>query len=264
MLVMLFFGYFNELISYLIAVVLHELAHANTAKRLGYAMEEIRLMPYGASIVGDTTKATPLEEIKIAISGPIASATLALFTIAVWWIFPSLYAVTSVFVEVNLCLALSNLMPVYPLDGGRILLALFSVKYERSKAYKRLRLFGYAFAVCLCALFFFLRNPSLATMSAFIFLSTIFPPPEQRYARLFELALSKEGKEIRTLCISPKTKVKSLVRYIRRDKITRFELSGFLQKNRTLDERALSRLPREVFLSADAGKAWEYLQKMEK
>ena len=51
-------GLFGEILGYFTAVVIHELAHANVARRLGYAMEEIRLMPYGAALVGDVTKAT--------------------------------------------------------------------------------------------------------------------------------------------------------------------------------------------------------------
>ncbi len=263
-LVMTALGYFIELLSYFVAVILHELAHAMTAKRLGYAMTELRLMPYGAAIVGDVSALAPTEEIKIALAGPLVSIALALLTAAGWWLVPQSYSVTEIFARVNLCLALTNLLPVYPLDGGRILLAVLSLKVNRARAYKRLRVFGYVVVVALAVTFFALKNPSLATMSLFLLLSTVFPPPECRYARLFELTVNKNGREIRTIAIASDSRVKSLVKYVRRDKITRFQLLSKDGNYGIICETELTKLPSELFYSASVNDAYEYLQKLSK
>ncbi len=264
MLVMTAVGLFNELICYFISVVIHELAHARTAKKLGYEMEEIKLMPYGAALVGDVTKATPVEEIKIALVGPLVSFVLYFLTVSSWWIAPTLYPYTESFARINICLAITNLLPVYPLDGGRIILALLSIKLDRKRSYKGLRIFGCIVAVVLAVIFFILKNFSVATLSLFLIASTLFPPPECKYARVYELVLDKTGKEVRVISVLPSTPTKNLLRYFRRDKITRFEVFENGALLGVVDEREFYLLPSETFLNGNILQAYKYLQKAQK
>ena len=68
--VMIILGNGLPLISYFVAVVMHEMAHAEVARRLGYALVGIKIMPYGASLTGNFEGVSPKDEFWIAVAGP--------------------------------------------------------------------------------------------------------------------------------------------------------------------------------------------------
>ena len=115
--------FFNQFplfcISALVAVQ-HEYAHAYAAAKLGYRLNKIVLMPYGAVIDGDIENLSLKDEIAVAAAGPLANLCAALFFVAVWWLCPTVYAFTDVACFASLSVATVNLLPAYPLDGGRI------------------------------------------------------------------------------------------------------------------------------------------------
>ncbi len=98
----------------------HECAHAFAAAKLGYQLNAIVLMPYGAIIDGDMHGISLKDEIFVAICGPLCNLCTALFFIAIWWLHPTMYAFTDTACYSSLAIALVNLLPAYPLDGGRI------------------------------------------------------------------------------------------------------------------------------------------------
>ena len=146
-------GFFVPFVSYLFATVLHEIAHASVAKRLGYVLNEFRLMPYGCALYGEFEWAKPSDEIRIAIAGPLCNLVLAVLCTAIWWLIPQSYPYTATFVTANVSLLFVNLLPVYPLDGGRIALGLLSKKLTRAKAYSSLRVVGYIVGISFALLF---------------------------------------------------------------------------------------------------------------
>jgi len=110
------------------SVLLHELSHAAMANRLGENVDRITLFIFGgmAHLSGEPKSAD--SELKIASVGPLTSLALAL---AFWLVstaigpVPSLWtAVFRYLAFINLALALFNLLPGFPLDGGRLLRAL--------------------------------------------------------------------------------------------------------------------------------------------
>ena len=113
-------------IIYTITALLHEVGHSFIAEGLGYKLDKIILMPYGAMISGNLNGLKVKDEIKVAIAGPTINFLVAVFFVALWWIYPMSYAYTDIIAISNFTLAFINLLPVYPLDGGRIL----SVTYE--------------------------------------------------------------------------------------------------------------------------------------
>ena len=98
----------------------HECAHAFAAARLGYKLNKIVLMPFGAVIDGDLRGISLKDEITVAIWGPLCNLLTAVFFVAVWWTCPDLYAFTDTVYYASISVALVNLLPAYPLDGGRI------------------------------------------------------------------------------------------------------------------------------------------------
>ena len=110
---------FLFLLSALVAIQ-HECAHAFGAASLGYKLNKIVLMPYGAVIDGDLTDIALKDEIFVALCGPICNLITAGFFVALWWLTPPMYAFTDVACHSSLSIGLVNLLPAYPLDGGRI------------------------------------------------------------------------------------------------------------------------------------------------
>lgn len=111
------------------SIVVHELAHSLTAVRLGIQIPEITLFLFGGVAHLSEEPADPKTELKIAIAGPLASFALAvafwLIKIAIKPVAPGLVvAIFDYLAWINLALGIFNLIPGYPLDGGRILRAI--------------------------------------------------------------------------------------------------------------------------------------------
>lgn len=229
LLVLIACGYAVEALSYLAAIVMHEFCHAALAARLGYALNQMRLMPYGAGLTGEFEGVRPTDEIKIALIGPMSNLVAAVVFVALWWGFPVTYTLTAVFVEANLFTAIINLMPVFPLDGGRALLAALGIKHDRKKAYCIMRVIGYIVALLLVAMSGILIkkvNFSLIFMAIFIFLSTVIPDKRTKYERLYSMAFRREkiekGLPIREIMVSERAPVYKLFRMLKGEVYTFF------------------------------------------
>lgn len=226
------FGYYEEVVSYLAAVVLHELSHAALSKKLGYVLTEFRLMPYGAALIGEYESAPARDEIAIATAGPACNFFLLLVTVAAWWLCPALYDYTAVFAAANLCLIVVNLLPVFPLDGGRILLAMLAKSQPKTIALKRIKIISYVVGGVFAALFMFSFtfgiNFSFATMSAFIVSSAAVPAGKGGYESAYRAAYRTEkierGLHVRRVLISSGTEAKRLRRLLSPDRFTVFSV----------------------------------------
>ena len=114
----------GELLVFLLAVLaaaLHECAHAFAARRYGFALDKLILMPYGAVLSGDISGIGRRQEFAVLAAGPLANAAAALAFVALWWLFPETYPYTDTAAQVSFSLFAVNLLPAYPLDGGRML-----------------------------------------------------------------------------------------------------------------------------------------------
>lgn len=106
---------------YTLSVLIHESAHYFVAKKCGYKCNCIAISAFGAVLYGEFDSVDNRDGVKIALAGPAANAVCALVFVALWWMFPALYVFSQPFVAANVSLCLINLLPAYPLDGGRIL-----------------------------------------------------------------------------------------------------------------------------------------------
>lgn len=104
-----------------LAALEHEFAHAVAAARCGFALDRIVLMPYGAVIGGDLSGMGGREMLGVLFAGPFINGATALFFVALWWLFPETYPYTDFAAFVSCSLFVVNLLPAYPLDGGRAL-----------------------------------------------------------------------------------------------------------------------------------------------
>ena len=168
-----------------LCVVLHELGHALAAKYFGVKTEKITLLPIGGMASFDKIPESPKQELLIVIAGPlvnVAIAVLLYFVVPIGDIFNQSFTDTyEIFVSftfqnflfflfvVNVGLVLFNLIPAFPMDGGRLLRALLALKINRVKATQIAASIGQFIAVVFL-LVGLLYNPFLIFIALFIFL----------------------------------------------------------------------------------------------
>lgn len=228
--VMCFTDGFIYFISYFCAIILHELSHAEVARRLGYVLNKLKLMPYGAALIGEFEGAGFRDEIKIAVAGPLCNMVMSILLVALLWLAPATYYFTYEFILCNIYLAIFNILPVYPLDGGRVLLSVFSSKYPRYVAYKKVRIIGFiiggVFASLFVVSFFYGFNLSFIVISVFILSSTVIPDHTATYQRLYHVAYRsgkiKKGIAIRYVMISENATTSELFKRINSNYFTCF------------------------------------------
>lgn len=118
-------GLWRDMAILFLLVLLHELGHAAVANQLGYEVEEVSLLPFGgvAKISYGHGGPSPRDEALIAIAGPFVN--LVLLAISILMVTLGLWQASfgHMVVELNLWIALFNMLPALPLDGGRILRA---------------------------------------------------------------------------------------------------------------------------------------------
>lgn len=184
-LLLVLFGKLDILMCLIGSSILHEVGHFYIADKLGYTMSEITLMPYGASLNGEDIYVDYKHEILIAIAGPLVSLLICIVCVALWWIFPLMYNFTSTFVLCNFSLFLVNLLPIFPLDGGRILGGILKNKMPLFRAVKTLKIVGFIQVIILLGMYiasaFFQINFGLALFIIFLTISLLFSNKNEKY-----------------------------------------------------------------------------------
>lgn len=165
-------------------VTFHELFHSLQARRFGVKVEQITLLPIGGIAGMRSIPEEPNEEFKISIVGPLFNITLALvlflpcyFLLGPENLFhPGIETWPKTFAYafwINPILAIFNLLPAFPMDGGRVLRSFLAKRMDYGKATRIAVGFGHTFAV----LFGFVGlisnppNPILIIIAFFIFMA---------------------------------------------------------------------------------------------
>ncbi len=190
--VMCLTGNLPALAAALAIVLIHELAHAGAAYERGFVMNKITLMPYGAVLSGEEN-IPEKDAFLIAAAGPLSNAAICLILWAVWWRFPAVYPYTKVLFDVSFAIGVFNILPFYPLDGARMLLA---VSKNKLRALKILKIFGVAGSFLMLAWFaasaFHSLNLAPAIMAVPLFLGAVGGTEKERYRHIYECI--SEGK----------------------------------------------------------------------
>ncbi len=163
-------------------VVLHELGHALTARRFGIATRDITLLPIGGVARLERMPEDPRQELLVALAGPAVNFILAAGITALLAILRPLSALPSLadfnllggeflkqLVAINLVLAFFNLIPAFPMDGGRVLRALLAIKIDYLRATEIAAAIGQMVAF-LFGFFGLFSNPFLVFVALFVWM----------------------------------------------------------------------------------------------
>lgn len=121
-------GYMAEMMTLFLIVVVHELGHVMAARSFGWTIREVKLLPFGGvAEAEEASGASAKEDALVAIAGPLQNGWMALAAWACGWLGWWDGEWASYVVQANLMIGLFNLLPIYPLDGGKLLQALFSL-----------------------------------------------------------------------------------------------------------------------------------------
>ncbi len=222
--------FFLFLMSTIVALQ-HECAHAFAAAKLGYRLNAIVLMPFGAIIDGDLRGISLKDEILVAVCGPLCNLATAVLFVAIWWLTPTVYAFTDTACYSSLAIALVNLLPAYPLDGGRILRCLLTKIFlkttlSESKAEARAAHVCRAVTLGFAAAFFTLfsvqcarkqSNLSVLIFGIFLLVGAFGNKDKTAVYQRMDFSVKnalKRGAEIRRVAVLGSCPIKDVLRFI--------------------------------------------------
>jgi Zn-dependent protease/CBS domain-containing protein len=161
-------------------VLAHEFGHIFTARAFGVSTPDVTLLPIGGVARLERIPEEPREEFLIAIAGPAVNVVIALVLVALAGAHLDVGALGSVdnagismvdrLAIVNLFLAVFNMIPAFPMDGGRVLRALLAIRMGHMRATEVAAAVGQvvAFLLGFFGLFF---NPMLIFIAIFVYLA---------------------------------------------------------------------------------------------
>ncbi len=245
-------------------VVLHELGHSLVAVRFGYPIDSITLWLFGGIAQLTETPEEWSRELLIAVAGPAVSIALGVLSYAAFLAVPAdgglaLAAgrfVLAYLAVMNVALAAFNLLPGFPMDGGRVLRALLARTRPFARATEIAAEVGKAFAVLMGLVGLFSFNLLLVGLAFFIYIGAEGESRQTIMRAAFEGVVVRDvmTRAERVTTVDPDTSVADLVETMFRERHTGYPVvdDGEVVGLVTLDDaRAVREVERDAFTVAD-------------
>jgi Zn-dependent protease/predicted transcriptional regulator len=213
-------------------VLLHELGHSRVTQEYGIKIQRITLFIFGGISESEEIPKQPRKEFLIAIAGPIVSLALG----AIFWIlylgtnfafgsniYGQIFAISfGTLSFYNITLALFNLIPAFPIDGGRVLRSALAARMEYGRATRIASTIGRAFAIGMAVFGILILNLWLVFIAIFIYLGASQEESQQR------ITSSLEGVKIGDLMrhdfpvVAPDMLVNDFIPFVRQHQAAEF------------------------------------------
>lgn len=136
-------------------IIIHEWGHIFAARRFKWRIRQIFLLPFGGVAEFDEAGSRPQkEELVIVLSGPAQQIWLMALALLLPENSVITEKTTATFLELNAMVLLFNLLPIFPLDGGRLMAILFSYFFPYMKAQKMVIMISLSFLLAYCFILF--------------------------------------------------------------------------------------------------------------
>ncbi len=172
-------------IAFATTIVLHELAHSIVAIRKGCHVRQITLLCLGGVAQMEEIPTKPKDEFVMAVAGPVVSLLIGGVLASFRFLWPFLPRVlwyhAMLLGWINIVLAVFNLLPAFPMDGGRVLRALLSTRMGRLRATLIASRMGQIVAVLMIVLALWIKHWLMAAIFVFIFVAAGNEYKAERY-----------------------------------------------------------------------------------
>jgi len=161
-----------------LCVLLHEFGHALAARYYGIRTPDITLFPFGGVARIERMPEKPIEEVVVALAGPMVNVLIAtvLWILLAGFQWPTAAVLVRLstgipreLLVVNMVLLLFNLLPAFPMDGGRVLRALMAMRMGHNKATQVAARIGQILSIGLGFAGLLWPNPMLVLAAVFVF-----------------------------------------------------------------------------------------------
>ncbi len=166
-----------------VCIVLHEFGHALTARKYGIATRDITLLPIGGLARLERMPDDPWQELWVALAGPAVNIVISV-TLAAWLMMTegwttldqvafdrlTLGSFLPILMVVNVILAAFNMLPAFPMDGGRVLRALLAMRTDYLRATQVASGLGQAMAFLFGFIGLYVGNPFLLFVALFVWM----------------------------------------------------------------------------------------------
>lgn len=233
-------------VALVLAVLVHEFGHALAAAHYGIRTGRVSLLPFGAQVEIDATFLPTQQRVIILLAGSFANMIFALAIGAMLWIFPALFFAWEVLIIANAIPAVINLLPIYPFDGGKILM-----EFARTKRWKFIvRALSSAVFVGLLVYGLVILHLMTVLMAVMVLAMIHIEFKSTKFVSTFRA--SKVG-EVREVAISASSTLLSVYKHLSPKHYTKFVITD--KDNQFLYENELEQLLLKNELSCCIGEA---------
>ncbi len=225
--VLIYLGEGVTFLVYVLTVLLHEKAHFFVGDKMGLKLKSTSLTPFGGQVQLEMYKLSDSSEILVVLAGPMVNIFVCILLLALWQIFDFTQKYTQTLFIANLTTATVNLVPAFPLDGGRILYIYLRKLLGESKSTTFMSYFGLFVSSLFIVVFLYfieILPYTLLSMAVFILLSSFFELKSERFFRQVEKFKhnKKEIMPIKTFVVDSDTPLFKLLKKIDNNNFSQF------------------------------------------
>lgn len=217
-------GYFREVLYVFFIVFIHEMGHVVAAHFFDWQIQKIELLPFGGVVEMNETSNRPLkEELVVILAGPLQHVWLIVLS---YLLLPTpLWTINDhdIFLWHNLVILLFNLLPIWPLDGGRLVHLGCHYLWPYKLAYQRSVIVSLAMLVMvtIASLLIYPFHFNLWVVILFLYISN-YLQWKQRHYSLVRFLLDRNKRDFsklktRTIRCHPETSVQHVLQRLKRD-----------------------------------------------